>query len=217
VEHNKELYPWLSAAVVAWGLLDCFFGYRIFRVMLTVAGGVVGAWLGHAAVGAFALGSSWDLPGMVVGGLLGIGLTFLLYLAAVFVTGFFFGLGLGVLLLSHFHPMVALLSGCVLGLIGGFLAVKLQQVLITLSTALLGSFRSIVALSYFTGKMDWMYYARQPAQVPALLENNGWMFPSILVLATVGALCQFGFGSGAGKSSPKAKKPAEKKAPAKDD
>ena len=55
------------------------------------------------------------------------------------------------------------------------------------------------------------------AQVPALLENNGWMFPSILVLATVGALCQFGFGTGAGKSSPKAKKPAEKKAPAKDD
>jgi hypothetical protein len=44
--------------------------------------------------------------------------------AAVFVAGFGFGATLGILLLANFHPMVALLSGLVLGVCGGFLAVK---------------------------------------------------------------------------------------------
>jgi hypothetical protein len=123
----------------------------------------------------------------------------------VFVSGFGFGLALGVLLLSHFNHMVALLGGGVLGLVGGFLAVKLQRVLIILSTGLLGAFRTIVALSYFTSRMDWAYYLRQPEQVPALLENNTWMFPSILAVAVAGVIAQFELGGPGAKKDKKAK------------
>ncbi|MDI1251445.1 MAG: DUF4203 domain-containing protein [Lacunisphaera sp.] len=204
---SEELYPWISAGAIAWGVLDCFFGYRIFKITLAVLGGLIGVVFGQAAGAALGMGPTAEIGGLVLGGLLGAGLAYLLYLAAVFVAGFLFGATLGILLLANFNHMVALLSSAVLGVVGGFLAVKLQRVLIMLSTALVGAFRAILALSFFTSRMDWVYYLRHPDQMPALIDNNTWMFPAILALATVGVLAQFGLGGSA----------AKKKEPAKDE
>jgi hypothetical protein len=202
-----ELYPWISAGAIAWGVLDCFFGYRIFKITLAVVGGLIGLAAGQMLATTIGLGPGAETAALIVGAVLGAGLAFLLYIAAVFVAGFGFGATLGMLLLANYHHMVALLTGVVLGIIGGFLAVKVQRVLIILSTALLGSFRAILALSYFTSQIDWLFYFKQPAQMPALIDSNTWMFPSILALAAVGVIAQLELGGG--------KEP--KKSPAKDE
>ena len=201
---SEELYPWISAGAIAWGVLDCFFGYRIFKITLAVLGGLIGVVFGQAVGAALGMGPTGEISGLVLGGLLGAGLAYLLYLAAVFVAGFLFGAALGILLLANFNHMVALLSSAVLGLVGGFLAVKLQRVLIMLSTALVGAFRAILALSFFTSRMDWLYYLQHPNQMPALIDNNAWMFPAILTLATVGVFAQFELGGSAAKKKAKA-------------
>jgi hypothetical protein len=139
---------------------------------------------------------------MVVGAMLGAAVAFLLYIAAVFVAGFGFGATLALLLLATQPQVVALVAGILLGIIGGFLAVKTQRILIVLSTSLLGSFRAIVALTYFTAQIDWLFYFRQPNQIAALLEGNGWMLPCILVLAVVGVITQLELG---GSKEPKKK------------
>jgi hypothetical protein len=198
---DAELYPWLSAGAIAWGVLDCFFGYRIFKLTVTLWGVVAGMIFGQAAGQAMGLGVAGKIGSVVVGGLLGGGLAFLLYLAAVFVAGFLFGATLGLLILANFNHMVAVLTSCVLGVIGGVLAVKMQKVVLVLATALLGSFRALLALMYFTQRLDWFYYLfQQPQQLPALIEGNAWLFPAVLVLATVGALAQFGLGARSPKS-----------------
>jgi len=200
---NEQLYVWMSVGAIAWGLLDCFFGYRVFKITLAVVGGLLGLLLAQAASTALRFGAGTEVIVMIVGGLLGASVAFLLYKGAVFVAGFGFGATLGVLLLTHYNDMVALMSGVVLGIVGGFLAVKLQRVLIILSTALLGSFRTILAIAYFTGKVDWIYYYQQPQQMPALIDNNAWMLPSVLGLAVVGAIAQFEMdGSFAKKKNP---------------
>jgi hypothetical protein len=203
VQPNAELYPWFSVAAIAWGMLDCFFGYRVFKVTLALLGGLLGAAAGHAAGLALGLGPMGLTIALIASGVLGAVLAFLLYIAAVFVAGFGFGATLGILLLSHFHQMIALLSGCVLGIVGGFLAVKVQRVLIVLSTALLGAFRAVLALAYFTSQIDWLYYFRQPAQIPTLIDNNAWMFPSIVALAVVGVIAQLELGGSGGKKKSK--------------
>ena len=205
---NADLYPWISAGAIAWGVLDCFFGYQVFKVTLAIVGGLLGAVLGQAAAVALGLGSGAQIGAMIGGGLLGAGLAFLLYTGAVFVAGFGFGATLGVLLLSHYNYMVALMSGLVFGVIGGFLSVKLQRVLINLSTALLGSFRAVLALAYFTNQLDWFYYYQHPQQIPALIDNSAWMFPVIVGLAVVGTLAQFGLGGGSATTKKK-QTPAE--------
>jgi hypothetical protein len=191
-----DLYPWISAGAIIWGLLDVFFGYRIFKVTLAIIGGLLGLAGGHALAVAAGFGQGGQIAALVVGAMLGAGLAFLLYIAAVFVAGFAFGSTLGLLLLAHYHQMVALLTGLVLGLIGGFLAVKVQRILIILSTALVGSFRTILAMTYFTSQLDWLFYFRQPDQMPALIEGNGWIFPSVLALAAVGVILQLELGGG---------------------
>jgi len=205
VQIDPELYPWISAAAIAWGVLDCFFGYKVFKITLALVGGLLGAVAAHTAATVAGLGPGGVTACLIVGGLLGAGLAFLLYIAAVFVAGFGFGATLGILLLANYHHMVALLTGCVLGVIGGFLAVKAQRVLITLSTALLGAFRAVLALAYFTNSIDWLYYVRQPDQLPALIDSNPWMFPSILALAAVGVIAQFELGGTGGKKKSKDK------------
>ncbi len=200
-----ELYPWISVGTMAWGVLDVFFGYRIFKITLAVVGGLIGLAAGQAAATAFAFGPGAATAALIAGAVLGAGLAFLLYIAAVFVAGFGFGATLGLLLLANYHHMVALLSGVVLGVIGGFLAVKVQRILIILSTALLGSFRAILALSYFTSQIDWLFYFKQPDQMPALIEGNSWMLPSILALAAVGVIAQLELGGGKAPKKPKAK------------
>ena len=196
---NAEQYVWISIGAIAWGLLDCFFGYKVFRVTLGVIGGVFGVILGQAAGLALGFGLGGQIVGMVVGGLVGAGLAFLLYTGAVFVAGFGFGSTLGILLLSHYNQTVALMSGVVLGIIGGFLAVSLQRVLIILSTALLGAFRATVAIGYFVSKLDWLYYYQNPQQIPVLIDANSWMFPLILGLTVVGVLAQFELGGSLAK------------------
>lgn len=181
--------------MIAWGLLDCFMGYRVFRVMVTLWGAVLGAYTGQVAAAALGLHLPGQIGGLVVGALLGGGLAFMLYLASVFVAGVFFGLTLGMLLFAHFDPSLALIAGCGLGLVSGFIALKLQKILLILATALMGSFRALLAMMFFTHRIDWMYYlVQQPRQIPVLIENNAWLLPATLTLATVGAWAQFGLG-----------------------
>lgn len=187
---DPELYPWLSVAAIAWGVLDCFFGYKVFKITIAVLGGMTGVVLGHTVALAAGLQGGGHVTAMAVGGLIGAGLAFLLYLAAVFFAGFGFGATLGLMLLARLDQSMAVLGAVLLGLVMALLAVKLQRVLIVLSTALLGSFRAVVALSAFTSNADWLYYYQQPAQIPALLDGNPWMFPSILALAAVGIIAQ---------------------------
>jgi len=200
---NAELYPWVSVGAIAWGMLDCFFGYKVFKVTLALVGGILGLALGQAAGGALGLGPTGEIGGMLLGGRLGAGLSFLVYTGAVFVAGFGFGATLGVLLLTHYNHMVALMSGLVLGIVGGFLAVKLQRILIILATALLGSFRAVLAAGFFVSRLDWFYYYQQPQQIPALIDNNPWMFPSILGLAVIGVIAQFELGGSLAKKKSK--------------
>lgn len=190
----NEFYPWISAGAIAWGVLDVFFGYRIFKITLAVVGGLIGLAAAHGLTGLIGLEPGVATALLVVGAMLGAAVAFLLYLAAVFVAGFGFGATLALLLLANQPQVVALVAGIVLGVVAGFLAVKAQRILIVLSTSLLGAFRAILALSYFTAQIDWLFYFRQPDQMAALLEGNRWMFPSILALAAVGVIAQLELG-----------------------
>lgn len=197
-----EIYPWLTVGVIAWGVLDCFMGYRVFKLTLAVLGAFTGAIFGQAAGLALDLGTAGEIGGLIVGALLGGFLIYMLYLAAVFMAGFGFGATLGLLLLANYNHMVALLTGCLLGVVGGIAAVKIQEIVLILATALLGAFWTLVALMYFTHKIDWLYYCRQPQQLPALIDNHAWLLPAVLVLATLGTVAQFEGGGAKKKGKP---------------
>ncbi len=206
---DPDLYPWLSIAVITWGVLDCFFGYKVFKVTLSLLGALAGGLVAQTIAQQLHASQMVEIGCLIGGAVLGACLAFLLYIVAVFLAGFGFGATLGMLLLANYHHMVALITGLVLGVIGGFLAVKVQRILIILSTSLLGSFRAILALSYFTSQIDWLFYFRKPDQLPALIDGNGWLFPAILALAAVGVIAQLELGGSKGGDKSKSKDKAK--------
>lgn len=129
---------------IAFGLLNCFFGYRVFRVLLGVYGLILGVLVG-AALAADVTGGEmvWVIVGAVVGGLVGAALFVLLYFVAVFVVGAAGGVSLATLLGGALgvdvHPVVVLIVAVVVGII----AVIVQRAILILATALTGAWLAV--------------------------------------------------------------------------
>src|SRR5260370_35923149 len=86
----------LPAAIIllVGGLISCFAGYRVFRVVLGIYGGLLGALLASGAVGTEQ--TAWMLGAAVVGGVVGA----LILIAAYFVGVAVLGAGVGALATS---------------------------------------------------------------------------------------------------------------------
>ena len=134
----------LPAAVVllAGGFIACFFGYRLFKVVLGVFGFIIGA---LAASSVFGAGDTTPMViAAIVGGIAGAALL----LAAYFVGVALVGAGIGALLVNVIwtqiegdpHPAVVILFSVA----GAVVATWLQRYVIILGTAFAGAWTMLV-------------------------------------------------------------------------
>lgn len=136
---------WLSGAILI-GLVNCYFGYRLFIVTVGIVGFLIGASLG------FLLGN-WvgNLGVMLIAaailGFIGGWLSISAYYAFIFVFG-----AVGFALLAAFisglySNSISIVMAIVAGLIGGFLAYWLQRVIIIFATAAQGALSIVLAIA----------------------------------------------------------------------
>lgn len=180
-----------AAVLLLWGLVDCFFGYRIFRFAVGLIGAMVGALLISGAVAQWFPGNEpayWIA--FASGAIVGAVLSFSFYLVGVFLAGFSLGYVVAVGLVPVTGPAVTLLAGAVAGAVTGVLALLLQRVLISAATAFGGSFRVALAAAFFVDKLDWQFYLRSPDQIPALLVGRWWVTVLMFGLGVCGLLVQ---------------------------
>ncbi len=186
----------VAILTIAFGLLNCFFGYRIFRFMLALWGLVLGAYVGATVAGNLADGQLlWVIVGGVVGAILGAVLMSLLYFLGVFVVGAAAGAVLadavGVAAGIDMPTLVVIIVAVVVGII----ALILQRVVIILATAFLGAWAVVSgALSLLAGT------STTPAELYGDAVQAGELLPGLpslvvllawLVLALLGAVTQF--------------------------
>ena len=156
---------------VILGLMACFAGYRLFRLVLVVVGFLGGATLAAGLFWAF-LPQQPALFGIlvgIVGGIIGAVLLGFFYFAGVFVVG----AGLGVLLatiLSLNLNWERVLAAIILGVLGGVLALALQKLLIIVATAFLGSWAVLAGEVLFLGWSVPLDLIRQPP----VFWNSTW-------------------------------------------
>ncbi len=183
------------AAVVltAGGLLSCFAGYRLFRLVLGLFGFILGASQTSALL---APHTTWALViAAIVGGLIGAGLM----IAAYFVGVGLIGAGLSALALtSAWHvvahtdpPTVVLVVVAVLGALG---ALSIVRYVVIFGTALAGSWTLIVgALALFgdaaasraaSAGNVWILYPLDP------LQGRWWVLAAWFVIALAGVVVQ---------------------------
>ena len=202
-----------AAVLIAGGLLACFLGYRLFKVVLAVFGFIIGAIVATSVFG------SNDTTSMVIAGIVGglVGATLLL--GAYFVGVALIGAGIGALLINLIwtqvegdpHPFTVILFSVA----GALLATWLQRYVIILATAFGGAWTLLVgglALMGDSGPMKaaaqgdiWVAYPMNP--VPGL----GWLPWTWFALGAFGTLVQMRWtGGDRGRVG---KKPNQKKLP----
>jgi hypothetical protein len=199
-------YPWgldlgsggtvlLALLTIAFGLLNCFFGYRIFRFMLALWGLVLGAYAGATVAGNLTDAQLWVIAGGVLGAIIGTVLMSLLYFVGVFVVGAAAGAVLANAVGVAAGIDMPILVVIIVAVVVGIIALILQRVVIVLATAFTGSWAVVSGvLSLVTGTSvtpaelygEAARAGEAVAGVPPQLLLVFW-----LVLALAGSVTQF--------------------------
>lgn len=181
-----------AAVLLAGGVLACFFGYRLFKVVLGVFGFIIGA---LAASSIFGTGTTTPMViAAIVGGIAGAALL----LAAYFVGVALVGAGVGALLVNLIwtqidgdpHPAVVILFSVA----GAVVATWLQRYVIILGTAFAGAWTMLVgglAVMGDSGPLKaaaegdvWVAYPLNPA------PGMRWLPWAWFILGAFGTLVQ---------------------------
>ena len=184
----------LPAALVllAGGVIACFAGYRVFRVVLGIYGFILGALFASGAMGTEH--AMWMIVAALAGGVIGA----LILIAAYFVGVALIGAGVGALIVNVIwaslgrepHIVVVILFA-IAGALG---ALALQRYVIVVATGFGGAWTAIVgglalmgdrlAIEATARNNVWLAYPMNPA------PGERWILIAWLVLGLVGVLVQ---------------------------
>lgn len=184
----------IPAAVIllVGGLISCFAGYRVFRVVLGIYGFIIGALFASGIVGPE--NTLWMIVAAVGGGIVGA----LILIAAYFVGVALLGAGIGALLASLIWAALGREPGAIVVILfavaGALGALALQRYVIVGATAFGGAWTIIVgalALSGTRMAVDagarnnvWLAYPMNPA------PGNYWILLVWLALGVTGVVVQ---------------------------
>lgn len=177
------------------GAIQCFFGYRIFKVILGLTGfligGAVGGLFGYG-IALMEVGSTQFFSTYVfalLGGLLGALALVMYYFVGVFLIGAILGGVLGTVFfaVAESNPEPAILL--ILAAIAGVIALILQKFMIIVSTGFGGAWSVVAGIAYFTtGAID-------PTNMERMFRSGGSQLYAFLLcwlaLGIVGVIVQY--------------------------
>ncbi|WP_099467642.1 ABC-2 transporter permease [Konateibacter massiliensis] len=160
----EVLSKYLMAAaipVLIIALINCFFGHKAFRILVGIAGIILGGGIGVGAVTGISLFMSSKMPSvgmMIISAIVGavvIGFaSFKLYKAGAFFMGFVTGVILGVVAMKMINQDEYVIAGVIGGLLMGLLAIDLYRHVVILLTAINGGIVSAACLSVLLSQDD---------------------------------------------------------------
>ena len=202
-----------AVLLIAGGLLSCFFGYRLFKIVLGMFGFAVGVLAASSFFGP--VNTTPMLIAAFVGGLIGAGVL----LAAYFVGVALVGAGIGALLVNLIwtqvegdpHPAVVILSSVA----GAVVATWLQRYVIIIGTAYAGAWTLLIGALALMGDggplraaaagNPWVIYPLNPA------PDMRWLPWAWVALGAFGTLVQMRWTGGERGRVVKANKKKEPK------
>src|SRR5687768_17142639 len=183
-----------AIVLVVGGLLSCFAGYRIFRVVLGIYGFILGALLASSAIGTDQ--GFWMIVAALAGGIIGALILILAYFAGVALLGAGIGAFLANLIWASLGREPHVFIVILFSVSGALAALALQRYVIIGSTAFGGAWTAIVGAATLMGKRVaadaqtlansdvWLVYPLDPA------PGQRWILLVWLALGFAGVLVQ---------------------------
>jgi hypothetical protein len=180
------------------GLVACFFGYRLFRIVLAFTGFVLGALLASSV---FGVSDTWAmLIAAGIGGLVGAGVMMAAYFVGVALTGAALGAVAANLLFAATGQGPHYLVLVLMTVVGAAASMYLQRYFIIVGTAFGGAWTLIVGLMALLGNPGamsaaaagnvWVAYPLSPA------PGQRWIPVAWIVLGLIGTTVQLGWTGG---------------------
>ena len=184
-----------ALVLLVGGLIACFAGYRVFRIVLGIYGFILGALVASSIVGTEH--TLWMILAAVAGGVVGA----LILIAAYFVGVALLGAGVGALLVSMIWAAIGREPGALVviafAIAGALGALALQRYVIIGTTACGGAWTILVGALALAGNrvaVDaaarsnvWLAYPSNPAP-----GQQHWALLAWLVLGIAGVAVQLG-------------------------
>ena len=190
----------LPAAIVLLigGAIACFFGYRLFRIVLAIFGFIIGALAASSIFGMTDTGPM--LLAAAVGGLIGAAILFLAYFVGVAMVGAGLGAVVANVVFSAGDRDPGVLAVVLLAIAGAVCSMYLQRYFIIVGTAFGGAWTLIVGAMALIGDRRamaaaasgdvWVAYPLNPA------PGQQWVPIAWIVLGLIGAAVQLGVTGG---------------------
>jgi hypothetical protein len=130
-----------------FGLVECFFGYRFFRILLAITGFFLGAQLGASFAVAHTTQSIVIVLIELITGIIGAVLFYYLYFVGFFLAGLGLGASIGTVIAANLSlsPDVTTVVAVIGAIVGGLLGFVLSKYIIMASTAFIGAVQIIAA------------------------------------------------------------------------
>jgi Domain of unknown function (DUF4203) len=190
-----------AIALVIGGAVACFFGYRLFRVVLSIFGFILGGLMASSLVGPS--DATWMIGAWIVGGLVGMALLYAGYYVGVALSGAALGAVLAHLAFSASDQQPPFVIVLVAAVVGAIASMYLQRHVIILFTAFGGAWTLIVGTMALMGNRAaqaaaaggnvWVMYPLNPA------PGQAWLPYAWVILGIIGAAAQLGLAGSGGK------------------
>lgn len=138
-----------AAILLVGGLLACFAGYRVFRIVLAIYGFILGGVLASALMPAEQ--TAWMIVTWLAGGLIGAVVLLLAYFAGVALIGAAVGAALAHFGAAAFGTEPGLVIVILLSIAGALVALVLQRYVIIVATAFGGAHTAVVGAAALLG------------------------------------------------------------------
>ena len=166
------------------GIAECFFGYRLLKIILGVTGFIIGGLLCAEFVYGYLGGHPViSLLAGLVGGVIGSSLMIGLFAFGLFILGVALGLLVGGAISASFlgtaYPAIAI----PLAIVGGFVTISKHKSMIIISTSFIGAYLIVVSVGKFIGMPNALFGFQQ---FHGLRDVGGQFFVMLLICILVG-------------------------------
>jgi len=189
------------------GVLELFYGYRLFRILILLVGFVVFFFFSYTILASnWATEWYWITLVSACIGVVGALITVFFWLVALFLVGaicafllagfVLFGVVFYYWSTGEWAVWVSYAIMIIMGILGGLVALKYRKLVIVLGTAILGAYLCTVSLDYLTyfdnGSFWRITEGMASGEVPACIPGFFWLFLGLwIVLSAVGTAVQF--------------------------
>jgi hypothetical protein len=179
-----------AVILLVGGLLSCFAGFRVFRLVLAFFGFVFGVLFASSVLGSDQ--TMWMIGAALAGGLIGALILFAAYFVGVALIGAGFGAGIALVVWAALGREPGIIPVIVLSILGAIGALALQRYVIIVATAFGGAQTAIVGAAALMSQQGLDMSARSVFRIYPLdpLPATRWDLVAFVVLGIVGLVVQ---------------------------